>query len=249
MPVRLGAVCGVMKVYRKRAFQSWVSVWKKRIATAYAVHLLQLTIDRATARRAMLNWPGWRQYRKSEEFRLKLMKKKRECSLNMLQVLEMLGKEEEEEGRVNKECQGLRTDKRLQAKDPLSLAERVAREASSLIIRERQDSRQRSDEMATTLSTCYAAAVTAAKCALSTRAGVHTSEINGDLDASSPGVGRTLDFFLASLRCSQSCEEQAVKELLLLLQIVMMAWSKAAKMLSRWRLKGRRLRRSVNKVT
>jgi hypothetical protein len=245
MNVRLGAVCGVLRVYRKRAFQSWVSVWKKRKATGYAVHLLQLTFDRATARRALHNWPGWRQYRKSEEFRMKLFQKKRESSVCMLQVIEMLGKEDEE-GRIEGRGKGLRTDKHLKIKDPLSLAERVAFEASSLIIRESQGSRQGADQMAT-WSACYAAAVTAAKCALLSRAGMLTSEISGDLNASS-GVVRTLDFFLGSLRFSQSGEEQAVQELLLLLQIVMMAWSKAAKMLSSWRVKGRRLRRSANKV-
>ena len=252
--MKLGAVCGVLKVYRKDAFKSWVYVWKKRRATAYAVNLLQLTFDRVTARRALLRWPGWQQYRRSEEFRMKLIERKRQRSGYMLQVIEMLNKdneerEEEEEGRVHDGGQGLWTLKHLKIRDQLSLAERVAVEASNLVCRESQSSHQGPDGTVT-LPACYAAAVTAAKCVLLSRAGTHhTSDITGDFEPSKGGVGSTLDFFLGSLRSSQSVEEHAVKELFLLLQIVLIAWSKAAKVLSSLRVKGRRLRHHATKVS
>ena len=243
---RQAAVCGFLKVHQQRAFRSWVTLLKKKRAMSYAINLLQLTIDRVTARRALLRWPGWQQYRKSEAFRKNLMQRKRERCGCMLRIIDMLDKEKEieEEEEISK---GMRTDKHLKRKD--SLAERVALEATTLISREGSDSSPEGSQVAT-LSARYTAAVAAAKCALLTRAGVHhSSHISGELGISTTSkVQSSLDFFLGSLWCSQSREEQAVKELLLLLQIVLMAWSKAARMLSGWRAKGRTLRRSVNKV-
>ena len=95
---RLGVLCGIRKVYLQRGFAGWVRAWKKRNKISSAVHLLQNAINRFLARRALHQWPGWREYRKSEAMKMKILtgKRGRERLLGIIGFVEKERKREKE---------------------------------------------------------------------------------------------------------------------------------------------------------
>ena len=139
---KLGPACGVNKLYLQRGFTGWINAWKKRNKISYACHLLQNTIDRFTVRKALNIWPGWREYRKSEEMKMRLLVEKRGRGrlLGILGFAEGVREREKEykkKERKNTSTFALFTSPSIsfirQKKVMLSLAERVAIEATYLI--------------------------------------------------------------------------------------------------------------------
>ena len=72
----LGSLFGMRKIYLQRSFECWIEVFRTKRRMTYAVQLLQVTVDRAKARRALGAWPGWKEYRRSEVMRKQIMLKR-----------------------------------------------------------------------------------------------------------------------------------------------------------------------------
>ena len=337
----LGSLFGARKIYLKRSFECWIEVFRMKKKMTYAVQLLQVTVDRAKARRALGAWPGWKEYRRSEVMRKQIMLKrgigeeygegddegegegegmeerKGEEADSMQCQLTMQNKSQKQiknKQRLAKNVHDIQTDGThtsswtkehspplpplfLPLSLPLSLAERLAVVVKDTI----RDSSQAS----------YSSALSSARNLLRTRTSIlssrsfssmklygnipshsesygysanpyrddsdntscsygHSSNSNGsnsngnsssrNSSTDSDGEGRRgssgmnatdhLGFFIGSLRgtTSFSAEDRAVKELLLLMQIVLLAWSKATKSSSSMRAKIRRIKHMVNKV-
>ena len=139
---KLGPACGLNKLYLQRGFTGWINAWKKRNKISYACHLLQNTINRFTVRKALYIWPGWREYRKSEEMKMRLLVEKRGRGrlLGILGFAEGVREREKKykkEERKNTSTSALSSSPSTsfirQKKVMLSLAERVAIEATYLI--------------------------------------------------------------------------------------------------------------------
>ena len=71
-----GPLFGARKVYLQRTLKCWIRVFRLKRKMTYAVQLLQVTMDRAKAREALLKWPGWQEYRKSEVMRKQILLKR-----------------------------------------------------------------------------------------------------------------------------------------------------------------------------
>ena len=136
LKMKLGPVCGVKKLNFRRSFQSWIEVWKKKNKFSYAFHILQCTYDRVRTRRALFRWPGWREWRKSEEF-MKLILLKKRGRGRLLSVIGLREREMDEikEKEMEKEKSNLSSSFELirQRKNYLSLADRIAIECTYVI--------------------------------------------------------------------------------------------------------------------
>ena len=141
MRKKLGPVCGVNKLYLQRGLAAWINAWKKRNKISYACHLLQNSIDRFTVRRALYVWPGWREYRKSEEMKMRLLVEKRGRGrlLGIVGFAEGAREREkkykrEESDNISHFALSSSTSSFIrQKKERLSLAERIAIESTYLI--------------------------------------------------------------------------------------------------------------------
>jgi hypothetical protein len=312
----LGSLFGVRKIYLQRSFECWIDVFRMKRRLTNAVQLLQVTVDRAKARRALGAWPGWKEYRRSELMRKQIMMKR-----GIGEEYGEGGSEGEEEGmeeRKGEEEDSMQCQYTMQNKSqkqiknsshhpswtkehspqlpplplplslPLSLAERLA-----MVVK---------DTLHNSSQASYSAALSSARNLLHTRTSIlrsrsfssmklyvnipsnsesygysanpyrddsdnpscidNNSNSNGNSSSStdSDSEGRRgssgmtvtdhVGFFIGSLRGTTSCsaEDRAVKELLLLMQIVLLAWSKATKSSSSMRAKIRRIKHKVNKV-
>lgn len=324
----LGALFGMRKIYLQRSFECWIEVFRMKRRMTYAVQLLQVTVDRAKARRALGAWPGWKEYRRSEVMRKQIMMKR-----GIGEEYGEGGREGEGEGEGMEERKGDEADSMqcqyiMQNKNqrqiknsthtpswtkehspvlpplplplslPLSLAERLA-----MVVK---------DTLRNSSQASYSSALSSARNLLHTRTSIlssrsfssmksygntpsysesygystnpyrddsdHPSCSDGDnisngsnsnsnsnsnstssstdshMEGRRGSSGMTvtdhLGFFIGSLSGTTSCsaEDRAVKELLLLMQIVLLAWSKATKSSSSMRAKIRRIKHMMNKV-
>jgi hypothetical protein len=311
----LGSLFGMRKIYLQRSFECWIEVYRMKRRMTYAVQLLQVTVDRAKARRALGAWPGWKEYRRSEVMRKQIMLKRdmgEECGEG-----DDEGDGEGMEERKGDEEDSMQSQYTMQKKSqkqkmnsthtpswkkehspplpplplplslPLSLAERLA-----MVVK---------DTLRNSSQASYSSALSSARNLLHTRTSILSSrsfssmKVYGDIPSHSESYGYSanpyrddsdnpsssddcnsngnssssndsdtegrirssgmtvtdhLGFFIGSLRGTTSCsaEDRAVKELLLLMQIVLLAWSKATKSSSSMRAKIRRIKHMVNKV-
>ena len=280
-PIRLlkenfGVVCGVHRVYLQRAWCSWKDLFKKKCRIAYALSLLKTTADRMRARKALLNWPGWREHRKSEEMKSRLIVKHIERT-HLLSYFNHMAREDKENthSAINDDVNLVQhVDKKR-----LTLAERVAVEAVHLLCPKHTsiESSRRGYGIIelTTQTTSYHTALSVAnKKFMRRKAAVHVNLNNAEMEGTTINSDRNNKInkknnknksnnntmnnkdnnvleidFLASLDGSSSREELAVRELLLFLQIVFLAWRKVAKNIRLRRVKARQVVHARGKVS
>ena len=336
LKMKRGSLFGARKVYLQRTLKCWVSALKLKRKITYAVQLLQVTMDRAQAREALLKWPGWQQYRKSEVMRKQILLKRGigEYEIQGVRDGENEGVEEMkgEEGKVQKDkdernrynlVNKNHNQKRNQMKKSKDRLIQNKRNAQTSIRHPPLQTNEhsplplslpfslpRSLSLAERLAVVvgdmhfdgveasYASALSSARNLLDVRTSnlssrsLYPMKLHGNLyayndsnfdypscsddnissnssnsknskssssrcsDSSSSdsedrkGNNDHLGYFIKSLRDthSSSAEDRAVKELLLLLQIVVLAWKKTAKLSSDMRAKIRRIRHMVKKV-
>lgn len=278
-PVRLvkenlGIVCGVHRVYLSRAWHSWKGLSRKKCNMAYALSLLRTTLDRMRARKALLNWPGWREHRKSEDMKRRLIVKHIERS-HLLNCFNRMAREDKQKSH-SAVTAGITSVPNAQIKR-LTLAERVAVEAVHLLCpknvrMERSRGGSHIDELTFQTVSYHTALSLANKQFMRRKAAtqvrrmdvvVEGTIVNSDKNITNTNTNSTTNKdsmknkdnwifetdILASLVDCSSREELAVKELLLFMQIVFIAWRKVAKNIRVKRVKIRQVVHARGKVS
>ena len=276
-PVRLvkenlGIVCGVHRVHLSRAWHSWKGLYRKKCNMAYALSLLRTTLDRMRARKALLNWPGWREHRKSEDMKRRLIVKHIERT-HLLDCFNRMAREDKQKTH-SAVTAGINSVPNAEKKR-LTLAERVAVEAVHLlcpknISTERSRGGSRIDELTFQTVSYHTALSVANKQFMRRKAATQVKRmdvvvagtiVNSDKNITNTNSTTNNDSMknkdnwifeidiLASLVDCNSREELAVKELLLFMQIVFIAWRKVAKDIRVKRVRTRQVVHARGKVS
>jgi len=254
---KLGNIRGLYKLHLQRGFKHWGGSVLKMQNVKKGIQILEMKLNRMMMKKALLHWPGWREWRRSEGMRRELLKKHRGRGrlLGIIDILEKNGKKAKTV--LDHSSQGVppigeRINQRL------SLAERLAVEATYMMCQDYYDLQGKRTYVEQSISSIEKELPSTYTTALCSAEGLLSKRIksnHGHLESNTLNIGqkhsKSKDQAQGGTGTqsrevqgtgAQSREVQAVEELLLLLRLVMMAWNKTAKTITNLRNKARRIR-------